>query len=310
MLAGDRIVARTDFALFSVDTATFEVVRHTKGSGLSEVNPTALAYDEGRQQWIVGYANGSIDFRDSWGTQNLPDFRISQVTGDKAINAITIEGDRAYLRDQRRGVVVDLIRREIADTWPLAAGGEAPWLPMFVLDHEDQWLVGTNAESLTAPQSKLFCPMRTAGEPLEAFPELGAVLELKRHANQWWLATGTKGGSECGRLARQRRRVLGSHAWLESRWTDLRRHGLRKLDPEQRWHPVRGIACRVLLSDLGLGRSRFSCSHHAGRTRLRPNRRRCDRPLNERRQGLAWQSRWRDHHLGAQPRRVEHWHPH
>ena len=42
-----------------------------------------------RQQWIVGYANGSIDFRDSWGTQNLPDFRISQVTGDKAINAIT-----------------------------------------------------------------------------------------------------------------------------------------------------------------------------------------------------------------------------
>ena len=103
MLAGDRIVARTDFALFSVDTATFVVVRHTKGSGLYEVNPTALAYDEGRQQWIVGYANGSIDFRDSWGTQNLPDFRISQVTGDKAINAITVEGDRAYFA-QRRSV--------------------------------------------------------------------------------------------------------------------------------------------------------------------------------------------------------------
>ena len=48
MLAGDRIVARTDFALFSVDTATFEVVRPHQGSGLSEVNPTALAYDEAK----------------------------------------------------------------------------------------------------------------------------------------------------------------------------------------------------------------------------------------------------------------------
>ena len=97
MLAGDNVVARTDFALFTVDTSTYEVVRYTKGSGLSEVNPTALAYDELRQQWIVGYANGSVDFRDGWGTTNLPDFRISQVTGDKRINAITVEGDQAYL---------------------------------------------------------------------------------------------------------------------------------------------------------------------------------------------------------------------
>ena len=53
MLAGDNVVARTDFALFTVDTSTYEVVRYTKGSGLSEVNPTALAYDELRQQWIT-----------------------------------------------------------------------------------------------------------------------------------------------------------------------------------------------------------------------------------------------------------------
>ena len=194
MLASDRIMARTDFALFSVDTSTFEVVRLTKGSGLSEVNPTALAYDQARQQSIVGYANGGIDFLDSWGTQNLPDFRISQVIGDKAINAITIEGDRAYFATNVGVLVVDLIRREIADTWPLAASGEIA-AAQFVLAHENMWLVGTNAGMLTAPQAEPFLSNSDNWGPSEAFPDLGAVLELTRYANQWWLATGTKGGS-------------------------------------------------------------------------------------------------------------------
>ena len=168
MLASDRIVARTDFALFSVDTSTFEVVRLTKGSGLSEVNPTALAYDQARQQSIVGYANGGIDFLDSWGTQNLPDFRISQVIGDKAINAITIEGDRAYFATNVGVLVVDLIRREIADTWPLAASSEIA-AAQFVLAHENMWLVGTNAGILTAPQAEPFLSNSENWGP-QAFP--------------------------------------------------------------------------------------------------------------------------------------------
>ncbi|MEE2919402.1 MAG: hypothetical protein VYA72_04320 [Bacteroidota bacterium] len=194
MLAGDNVVARTDFALFTVDTSTYEVVRYTKGSGLSEVNPTALAYDELRQQWIVGYANGSVDFRDSWGTTNVPDFRISQVTGDKRINAITVEGDQAYLSTNLGVVVVDLTRREIADTWPLSSSAESTEA-QFVLSRDGKWLVGTNTGILTASREDPFLSNADSWIPWEAYPDLGPALEMTRHAGQWWLATGTRGAS-------------------------------------------------------------------------------------------------------------------
>ena len=195
VLAGDQIVARTDYALFTVDTATFEVNRYTKGYGLSEVNPTALAYDEERQQWIVGYANGSLDFRDSWGTTNLPDFRISQVTGDKTINAITIEDQRAYLATNIGVVVVDLMRREIADTWPLSAGGESTEAQCVFLD-DNQWLVGTNLGILSASKDNPFLSNAENWNLWSADPGLGSAFELKRHADKWWLATGTRGSSD------------------------------------------------------------------------------------------------------------------
>ena len=169
-------MARTDYALFTVDTATFEVKRYTKGYGLSEVNPTALAYDEERQQWIVGYANGSLDFRDSWGTTNLPDFRISQVTGDKTINAITIEDQRAYLATNIGVVVVDLMRREIADTWPLSAGGESTEAQCVFLN-DNQWLVGTNLGILSASKDNPFLSNAENWNLWSADPGLGSAFE-------------------------------------------------------------------------------------------------------------------------------------
>ena len=45
IVANGEVVARTPNALFSVDTATYEVSRFVKGQGLSQSNPTALGYD-------------------------------------------------------------------------------------------------------------------------------------------------------------------------------------------------------------------------------------------------------------------------
>ena len=48
-----------------------------------------------------------------------------------------VEGERAYFATNVGVLVVDLTRREIADTWPLAAGGESTVAAQFVLAHED-----------------------------------------------------------------------------------------------------------------------------------------------------------------------------
>ena len=93
IVANGEVVARTPNALFSVDTATYEVSRFVKGQGLSQSNPTALGYDALRDQWVVAYDDGGIDLRNSLGVTNIPDLRIAQVVGSKRIQAVTIEGD-------------------------------------------------------------------------------------------------------------------------------------------------------------------------------------------------------------------------
>ena len=97
MLAGDRIVARTDL-LCSRSTRL-----HLKSFDTPKV-PAFLRSIRRPSRTTRKDNNGSSDtptaaliFGTVGAPQNLPDFRISQVTGDKTINAITVEGDRAYL---------------------------------------------------------------------------------------------------------------------------------------------------------------------------------------------------------------------
>mgnify|MGYP006217080895 FL=1 len=44
MVAGDDVVGRTDFALFTIDTASYEVQRLVKGQGLTQGKPLSLIH--------------------------------------------------------------------------------------------------------------------------------------------------------------------------------------------------------------------------------------------------------------------------
>ena len=90
LLAGDEVVGRTDFGLFAIDTASFELKRLTKGSPLSQSNPSAMAWDDTRSQLVVGYEDGGVDVLNDAGVVNVPDLRIAQRVGSKRINAIQI----------------------------------------------------------------------------------------------------------------------------------------------------------------------------------------------------------------------------
>ena len=195
LFADGEVLARTPYALFSVDTATFEVTRFTKQGGLTDVDPTALGFDPIRQRWIVGYANGSIDLRDAFGTANIPDLRIAQIQGDKAINDIYVEGNFAYLATNFGVVVLDLQKDEIADTWKLTADS-SPINAEFVVSHNNQWLVGTQLGIFTAPQQEAFLSNPERWQTWSNVPDLGPALDLMRYADLWWLATGTKNSSD------------------------------------------------------------------------------------------------------------------
>ena len=84
--------------------------------------------------------------RSSWGVTNIPDLRIAQVVGSKRIQAVTIEGDDAYLSSAVGVIVLDLEKQEIADTWSLTPA-DVPVDARCVMAFEGQWLVGTDRVS-------------------------------------------------------------------------------------------------------------------------------------------------------------------
>ena len=191
VVANGVVLARTPHALFSVDTATYEVARLVKGQGLSQGNPSAIGYDAQRDQWIVAYEDGGIDLRDAWGVTNIPDLRIAQVVGSKRIHAVAVEGDFAYLASAVGVLVLDLTKQEIADTWRLTSP-DNPIDARCVMAHDDLWLVGTDQGVLAAPRNDPFLANPDRWSAWEAAPDLGPVLELKRFAGSWWMATETE----------------------------------------------------------------------------------------------------------------------
>ena len=191
MVAGDDVVGRTDFALFTIDTASYEVQRLVKGQGLTQGKPSAMAYDPVTALWVIGYDNGGVDLKDAWGVTHLPDLRIAQVVGTKRIQNIVVYDGQALLSTGVGVVVVDLAKREIADTWKLSPS-DMPVQARCVVQHEGRWLVGTDGGVFAGAVNDPFLANPDQWSLWEGAPELGPVLELQRFGGLWWMATETQ----------------------------------------------------------------------------------------------------------------------
>ena len=112
---------RTDGSLFSVDKLDGNIEIHSRLTGLNGNIISAIRYDAARSQLIVGYNNGNIDIITNRGVINIPDFHNQIMTVDKNINHIMIHGDRAYLSCNFGIIVLNLQRREIAETYYIGA---------------------------------------------------------------------------------------------------------------------------------------------------------------------------------------------
>lgn len=125
----DRIYCATRQSLFYYDLTDFSIHKLSKANGLSDIsdiNPnlsTRIAYHTGLELLMIVYTNGNIDLIQKGRTYNLPDIRNAQIVGEKRVNHIKMEGDFAYLSTSFGIVVVDLVRREIKDTYRVGPGG-------------------------------------------------------------------------------------------------------------------------------------------------------------------------------------------
>ena len=109
--------ARTEYAVFKVESSTNLTTRISQIQGLSQSNPTAMSWYGPTEVLIVGYADGNIDLVSNGGTYNMPDIITSSLIGDKGIRKILVFDDGAYLACGFGVVVLDLEKFEVRDTW-------------------------------------------------------------------------------------------------------------------------------------------------------------------------------------------------
>jgi len=116
----DRIIAASTTALFYLDKNTKELQRFSTLDGLSEIEISSIAYDEGRDLILIGYKSGNIDVITNGEIKNIPEIlNTTNITGDKKINHIYIHNNIALLSCNFGIIKFDLDKIEVSDTYKL-----------------------------------------------------------------------------------------------------------------------------------------------------------------------------------------------
>ncbi len=112
-----RLIAATENGIFYYNISTGEITKLSKANGLHEVKITAFDYDSQTKIGLVGYKNGSMDIITPDGITMVVDIPIANgFNGDKKINHISINGNKAVVSVAYGVSIFNLERKEFGDT--------------------------------------------------------------------------------------------------------------------------------------------------------------------------------------------------
>ncbi|HEX8545349.1 MAG TPA: hypothetical protein VF691_00230, partial [Cytophagaceae bacterium] len=115
-IAGDRVYAGSVNSAFYIENGIFNEL--SKLTGLSDIGITKIRFHEKSNTVIFGYQNGNIDLIINKSTiLNLNDIVRSDIQGSKKINEIHFHENLAFLSTDFGVVVLDLIRKEVKETY-------------------------------------------------------------------------------------------------------------------------------------------------------------------------------------------------
>lgn len=129
---GDNaIITSAEKALFYYSLEDYSITKLSKANGLSDISDVSAAneqkieYSQERGILLVGYTNGNIDLVEEGKVYNISNFKDALIVGAKRINAIYFSGDYAYLSTTLGVMVIDLVKRQIKDTYKVGPTGDA-----------------------------------------------------------------------------------------------------------------------------------------------------------------------------------------
>ena len=119
-----RVVAATQNGIFFYNLSSGEISKLSKANGLHEVKISAFDYNPETKIGLVGYKSGALDIITPEGITYVVDIPIATgYTGDKKINHISINGDKAVISVGYGVSVFDLTRKEFGDTCFFGSNG-------------------------------------------------------------------------------------------------------------------------------------------------------------------------------------------
>lgn len=120
---GTLIYCGTTTGLFTYNTQDNSIATFSTTNVLNEVDIAEIAYSPALSTLIVIYENGNIDLIDRGNTTNIP-FIAQSSEIQKNINEIKLKGNIAYLSFGFGIVVLDISKKEIADTYRFNESGQ------------------------------------------------------------------------------------------------------------------------------------------------------------------------------------------
>ena len=131
--------------LYSITKNDGVIDTYTKIDGLSENEVTNIEYSKEYKSLIIVYTNSNIDILDEQGNiYNIPDLFQKNLSVDKTVNQITIDKEFAYLATNFGIVVVNIKKKEIANTYII--GPDARKVPVYGIAIDKDYIYALSTE--------------------------------------------------------------------------------------------------------------------------------------------------------------------
>jgi hypothetical protein len=118
------VFASTGSSIIVYNKEYAELKKITRIDGLTETGISTIAWSEENKTLIIAYSSSNIDLLKDNVIYNIPDINRKYIAGKKEITRVRTNGKFAYLACSFGIVVVDILRKEISDTWKPGNGSE------------------------------------------------------------------------------------------------------------------------------------------------------------------------------------------
>jgi hypothetical protein len=117
-----EVFASTGSSLMVFDMEYSELKKLSRINGLTETGISTIAWSHQNEMLVIAYSTTNIDLLKNNIIYNIPDINRKYIPGKKEINRIRVNGKYAYLACSFGIVLIDLVKREIYDTWKPGTG--------------------------------------------------------------------------------------------------------------------------------------------------------------------------------------------